>query len=344
MAYINDISIQISLATLALTEKSFDPLILGMNAVGKSEKIYTNAQTILTDMISDGFLITDPEYLMAAALMSQDVQPETVKVLRCPSSGTYVEALAELRGTDDAFYGVMIDSRTVADLQAVGDWAESNYKLFVGCCDDLSVLTDRNGTREAYLLHTTPEDYPECAWVGKCLPKQPGSVDWKWKVLTGQNAAEFGSTDLSTIRTNHGQTIQEQDGVSFTNEGITTSGTFIDTIIGRDWVQNQMEIELLALLLKNDKISLDDTGIAQIESVVRGVLKRAGDAGIVARAVSDEDLLLSDDKKYMFQVTVPKRADLSSNDRASRALTGVKWVYYEAGGIHTLSITGLITA
>jgi hypothetical protein len=339
MAFINDITISITRGTLGLEQRSFDPLIIGSGVAATG---ITDA-TDLTDLTTAGYLTTDAEYLMASAMFAQSPRPEIVRVYRKATATAYADALTTLRTTDDAWYTVCIASRDAADLNAVGTWANSNKKFFIGCTSDTAAYAARNADREAYIIHDDPTDYPDCAWVGQNIPKQPGSFTWKWKRLTGQTAAAYTSTQLNAIRTAHCQALQEQAGSIFVNEGQATSGEYIDVIMGQDWIEDQLNIAILDLFVKNEKIALDDTGIAQVEGKVRDVLKRAGDYGIIARAESDADLLLSDDKKYLYRVTVPLRADISTTDRSNRTLPDVKFVYYLAGAIHKAEISGVIT-
>ncbi|WP_367898824.1 DUF3383 family protein [Leptospira sp. WS58.C1] len=341
MAFINDIIIDITRGTQGLTQKSFRPLILkaGDSSATALEKYIVSD---LTDLTSAGFTSSDDVYKMAAVMFAQSPKPEDIMIVVSPD--TISDALDELRESDDNFYAVCITSRAKADLNAAGTWANANKKFFFGCSSDITSLDSRNVDREAYLIHNnTPGDFPECAWVGQNIPKQPGSTTFKWKRLNGQNASSFTKTELTTIRTSKGQALQEMAGATYVNEGTTTSGEFIDVIVGQDWVEDQLQTDLLSLFLNNEKIALDDSGIAQVEGVVRNVLKRAGDAGIVARASSEYDLKLSDDKVYMSQVFVPRRADISVNDRANRELKGVRFVYYLAGAIHKVNVNGLIT-
>jgi hypothetical protein len=342
MSYIQDITINISIASLGLQGRSFDPLIIATGATPIALQTFTNPTTLLADMVTGGYQITDAEYLMASSLISQDVQPSKVKVIR--ASGTYANALTSLRATDDEWYGILIASRAKADLNAVGTWANSNDKFFLGCSSDLTAYAGRSLDHEAYFMHDAPTDYPDAALMGKCLPKTPGSVSWKWKVLSGQTKCAFTSTQLELIRTANCMAYTYQSGQSFTNNGAMTSGVPIDTIIFKDWLQNDMIIGLLGLMINNDKIPEDDTGIAQIENVLRGSLKRGAQNGGIAAAVSDDDLKYSDDKKYMYQVFVPKRADISANDRAEGLVPGITFRYYQGRGVDQIEVNGYILA
>ena len=339
MAYLSDITISISDGTLGLSNRSFDPLIVGSGAVASGvTTVYE-----LTDLTDAGYTSSDAEYDMVSAMLAQTPRPQLIKVCRKATATDYDDYLDTIRVTDDAWYAVCIASRLDADLNSVGTWADSNGKFFFGCASGVAALSGRSVDRESYMIHTAPTDYPECAWVGRCLPSDPGSIDWKWKVLSGQTASTFTSSELTAIRAAHGNAIQSQAGVSFTNDSFTTSGKFIDVIMGRDWIEDQLKTDLLSMLINNNSIPYDDSGIAMVEAVVRGVLKRAGDNGLIAKASSAADMLQSDDKVYMFRVTVPLRSDTSSVDRANRTLTDVKFVYTVAGSIHEVEVTGTIT-
>ena len=341
-SFINDITITISRGTLSLSQRSFDPLVFGSGNQLTQSGIIDVAD--LTDLIDAGYTANDEEYKMVGAMFAQTPRPSICRVYRKPTATSYVNALTALQEVDSAWYGLNIQSRSKSDLNAVGAWSNSNGKMFIGCCSDESALSGRDYDREAYLIHDVPADYPDCAWMGKCISQQPGSITWKWKTLTGQTPAGYTLSQLNTIRADNGQAIQEQAGASFVNEGLTTSGEYIDVINGQDWVEDQIKVQLLSLFLNNGKIALDDTGIAQVKAIVSGVMKQAGDVGIIARAVSDDDLAKSDDKKYMYQVTVPQRSDISTINLNARTLPDVKFVYYLAGAIHKTVVTGLITA
>lgn len=341
MAFINDISINITAGTIGLSEQNFRPLILG--SAGTAATGVTVA-SVLTDLTAAGYDSSTEEYAMAAAMFAQSPHVSDIAVFRKADATDYDTALAALIETYNDFYGVVIESRDAADLALAGDWCNSNEKFFFGCGDAVADLTDRNVDREAYIIHDNDAtDYPECAWASKMLAKVPGSITGKWKILSGQNASTWTLTELNAIRAGNGQAIQEQAGVTFVNEGKCTSGEYIDIILGRDWIKDQLTTGLLGLFLRNDKIPMDNRGIAQVEGVIRDVLKRAGDNGIVAAATTDAEKADSDDKVYLYKVTVPDRADISVNDRANRNLTGVNFSYVSAGAIHNVTINGYIT-
>lgn len=343
-AHIEDIEINISLQTTAVSQQGFGrPLVLGSRDDEHALVDHYGEYADPASMVEDGFLTTDPEYKMAEKLFGQTIRPSVIAVYIRDAEASISAALTSLVQEHSDWYGLLITEHDNTSLHEAGDWTLANKRIFFGGSSNISVLTDRNNIREAYLLHTEPETFPEAAWVGLCLPQDIGSITWKWKKLSGIAASKFTLTELNQIRDGNAQTVTEQSGVIFTNEGITTGGEFIDVIQARDFVEARLREDLLAEFVNNGKISFDDAGFKKIEATLRARFDQCGLQGIIAAAVSEEDMALSDGGKYMYTVTVPTRAELMANDRAARNLTGVKFSFTIAGAIHTITINGIIT-
>jgi hypothetical protein len=304
-------------------------------------KEYSDLTSVSTDYHSK-----HPAYLMAGAMFSQSPCPPIIAIYSKSKSISIEDSLNKMKKEHNGFYAVFISERGDKDncecLHQAGKWAAENEKLFFGCSKSHDCLTKRKNEREAYIIHDSPEDYPECAWAGQNLPKTPGSITWKWKALNNQKACNYDTTYLNEIRNNNGQALTELGGIVYVNEGKTTVGQFIDVIRGKDWIKARMLENLYILLINNEKIPLDNTGIAQVEGVVRTVLKQAAKNGIIARATTEDELKKSDDKEFMYTVSVPTRSDLMQNDIANRILKNVGFVYYLAGAIHEAEVQGKI--
>ncbi len=343
MADLNDIVINITMLTKALSVKGFGlPLILGSKADGNALQGVYGEYASLTDMTEAGFEITDSEYKLAAQMFAQSPCPETVAVFCRDPETTISDALTTLITSHNDWYVLLITERDAASLELAGDFALSNEKMFFGCSASIATLTDRNNNREAYLIHDKATEYPEAAWVGMCLPKDIGSITWKWKAPTGVSAAGFSTTELNQIRTGKGQTFTKRSGIIYSNEGITTGGEYIDNMMARDYVQARLGEALFNLQVKNDKVPFDNSGFAMIESTMREVFKDCGKNGIIARVTIEDDAELSDEGEYMYTVTVPERADISATDRAARTIPGIKFSFTVAGAVHKMTVNGTI--
>jgi len=341
--YINDLDIQITLATKPLTQAGFSKiLILGERAapsdlISRYEEFSEPSQ-----MLAAGFKPTDPEYIMASLVFGQSPSPSEVAVYVYDKSAKTADALSELCQKHNDWYGLLVASRKIADQHAAGDFALGNEKMFIGCSDKVAILDKRNNKREAYLIHNEADKYPEAAWAGLCFPPTPGSITWKYQCPTGVNESNFDLKTLNEIRKNNGQTLSKRSGVVYSDEGITTGGEYIDVIMSRDFVKARLSEAIFGLKIRNGKIPFDETGAAMLEDAIRGVLHTAGGAGIIAGAVSEEDQKLSDNGDYMYMVNVPSRSEVPQNDRASRNWSGITFEFVIAGAVHSASIKGTI--
>lgn len=344
MPYIDDILIQITLETKALTLAGFGmPLVLGKKTdpdplIGELG-LYAN----MDEVSAAGYASSDNEYKMAAKIFAQSPAPSKIAIYTRDDTSNIADSLDAAKAINNDWYAVLIEERDKASIADAGDWAAANEKLFFGCSTDITALDARNNTREAILIHDDAANYPECAWVGLCLPQPIGSITWKWKSPSGVIASNLDTTQLNTVRTNKGQTFSERAGVVYSDNGITTGGEFIDVIQARDYIKTRLGEEIFGLSIRTKKIPYDNSGIAQVEATVRSVLKAAGNQGIIARVVSDADKVNSDEGTYQYMVTVPDRNDISVNDRAARLLPYVEFSFVIAGAIHEFVVNGTIT-
>ncbi len=345
MAFINDLSIAISLATKPISQESFSKiLILGSRATGSSLINKYADYSDVTSMVSDGFTSADPEYKMASLIFGQSPCPDEIGAYIRDESESVSEALDALSQLHDDWYGLLITERDSESLHEAGDWSLGNEKMFIGCTESASALTGRNNIREAYIIHDDADNFPEAALSGMCFPETPGSITWKWKSPTGVTASTFDLTTLNAIRSGNGQTFSKRSGVVYSDEGITTGGEYIDVVMARDYVKARIGEAIFALQLKVDKIPFDNSGAAMLDACIREVLHQAGEDGIIAVATTEEDKNSSDEGEYMYTLSVPDRSDVPANDRAARKWTGITFKFTLAGAVHGTAIEGTITA
>ncbi len=343
--YINDLNIAISLQTRVVETANFNlALVLGSRSGNHTLKGHYGIYSDLASLKEAGFLESDPEYKILTKLFSQNPKPAEVMVYVGDSTKLISERANNATSQNNNWYIMLITERDKATLNAAGDYALANEKLFIGGASSKTVLTSRNNIREAYLIHNQASEFPEVAWVGDVITKPVGSYTWKFRTPAGVTASNFSLTELKEIRQLKAQTLSLRAGVVYSDNGITTGGEHIDIIQSRDYIKSRLEEELFLLLTRNDKVSFDDLGIAKVESVIRSVLNEAGDIGIIATASSDEDRKASDEGKYIYTVSIPTRAEVSANKRAERALPNVRFSLTIAGAIHSVDISGVISA
>jgi len=258
---------------------------------------------------------------------------------------TWAEALVALRdvgnGGDDDWYELGILSNADADIEAVSDAVEamSTPKLFVfasseadilasPATDIISVLSAKNYDRTAGMYHSLAgTQYPEYAWPGLQLPKDPGSSTWFGKTLVGITADTITTTADTNIANKNGNSYQTIGGVDLTLDGRVVSGEWIGIIRGVDWLQAQIEEEVFSVLVNAEKIPFTDEGVGVILSTIRNILNQRG---------VDVGLLVADS----IVVEAPKVADISSANKTARTLPDITFSATLTGAIHKATIVG----
>lgn len=257
--------------------------------------------------------------------------------------------ITQIALVDDAFYGVTIAINSKANLDKVDAWAESASpkRLFAAQTAD-SVETQTGNsvigaamksaayTHTLPMYHSKPRQYMACAWLGLMLPKDAGSATFALKQLTGIDKDPLSTTQknaLDTCGLNYYVTAGSR-GVT-RKDGTVASGEKADIILGTDWLSNEIQVETFDLIAQADKIDFDDGGIAQVESVIRGVL----DLGVrrnFLEAGNGDDIPAPD-------VQPLKVSDVDPADRADRLLSGVRWSARLRGAIHAVNYTGTLS-
>jgi hypothetical protein len=244
---------------------------------------------------------------------------------------------------NDTFYGVLGLANSAAEIAAIAAWTETNKRFFLAASQDSAIATTvlAGATDIAATLRTAAYDrtavlyyernhlFADAAWDGRCLPLDPGSETWKFKTLAGIPASKLTATHRANIKAKNANWYEAVAGVNMTAEGTMASGQFIDIVRGTDWLEADMSTGVFGALVKPNKTPYTDGGIATIEAEVRASLQRGVNQGLLAEGSTS--------------VTVPKVANVSSNDKATRVLRNLKFGSTFQGAIHSAQIAGNIS-
>lgn len=352
MALKDIVEVNITRQTTSVAVAAFNvPLILSTFASGASgtPSTFTRAKSYgsAKALADDGWSTTGTVYKMANAIFSQNPTVNRIVVGRADSNDATVAAsLNAICGEENSWYGLVVDPAmvdTTAKISAIAAWVESAKKFSiiwtanVDCYDGTKTtdpaytLKDLGYDRTAVIFHAVPStgaDYPDAAWMGEGFPYEPGSSSWAYKTLKGvtPDNVDTKETTLQNKNCNYYSTV---GGVSITQEGKVASGEYIDIIIGTDWIEARLREAVYSALVNNRKIPYDDTGIAMIEGLVKGVLNEAASKGIL--------------QADSIAVTVPKYADIPQADKLARKLPDVKFSALYQGAIHSVTINGTIS-
>lgn len=348
MALKDIVTVNITRETTSVAVAAFNvPLILSTFATSKTTTAFTRARSYssIAEMADDGWGSSDAVYKMANAIFMQNPSVSRVIVGRADSGDADVAAsLSAIQNENNDWYGVVVDQAMAANAVSIAAWVESAKKFAIfwttstDCYDgtkdtDLaSVLKAAGYDRSAVVFHVTPStgaDYPDAAWMGEGFPYDPGSSTWAYKQLKGVTSDKITGGQESILKSKNCNYYMVVGGVAITQEGKVASGEWIDIIIGTDWIEARLRETVYSALVNNRKLPYDDSGIAVVEGLVKGVLNDAASAGIL--------------QADSIEVTVPRYADIPQADRIARHLRGVKFTALYQGAIHRVTINGTIS-
>ncbi len=280
----------------------------------------------------------------------------TVSSMLSATSGTVTETVPEtmtaITKSDNDWYGIAFTSRVQADILAMAAWTEAHRKIYGTAiveagAKDADVTTDtgyllqqNNYFRTHWWYHSEAgADFPECAITARCFAIDPGGETWALKKLAGVLTDNLTETEYNAIIKKNGNTFEKFRNVSITQNGKTAAGEWIDVIRFRDWLQEEITVNIFNTLINSDKVPYTDAGISIIENQIRAALDLGKKRGGIAPDEFDED----GSTNLGYTVEVPLASEISANTKASRILEDVRFTARLAGAIHVVNVKGGLT-
>ena len=311
---------------------------------------------IAAKVTADDTAAVTAEASASALTLTVKDKPVTVKgtglTVSIGGTQSIAEAMASITASDGDFYGVALTSRNQSDILAMADWTEAHEKIFgtavsevnaynADATDDtLSKLKAGNYYRTFAFYHADADkDFPECAVMARCFAIEPGGETWALKKLAAVTVDNLNETQYNAIKVKNGNTFERFRNVSITQNGKTAAGEWIDVIRFRDWLTEEIRLNVFNVLINNDKVPYTDGGIALIESQVRAALLKGQRRGGIAPTEYTDD----GDTNLGFTVSVPRASEISANTKASRILEDVRFTARLAGAIHVVKVEGSLT-
>lgn len=344
------VNVQINLNTNNVSAEGFNTiLVVGEHSNSEDRvKTYTN----INDLTEDGFTTTDPIYKAVSTAFSQSPHPSIVKVGQRRTSEEIADTMNAIMAEDNDFYGIVLASRETDDILAMAEWVETQTKLFgtstseetaksTGQQTDLiSTLKAKNYYRTFAFYHELADDeYIEAGIMAKCFNIEPGGETWANKILSGLTADNLTEAEYLAIFGKNGNTFEAFRNNNITQNGKVVGGEWIDVIRFRDWLQENITVNVFNLLINNNKIPYTDAGIALVENQVNSSLLAGQRMGGIAPTEYDENNV----ENPGYVITVPLASSIPANTKATRVLEGITFTARLAGAIHAVEITGSFT-
>lgn len=339
MASLDDIvNVQIRLNTSYVSTADFGTILIGgVMPVGKTVESYKSYDEAVADGIEDADTLA-----CIRAAFSQDPKPVRVKVAAIiGQSDTEMTRILKL---DDAWYAFVPateDKNTIIGLAAI---IETMKKIMIVSGHSYSDFTSLNDALKAKRYLRTAAimagtKFASAAWAAKCLSYSAGQESWALKKLSAVEPAKLtGQQRKYIVDDSNGSTLEwYSNDVAVTAGGKTAGGEWIDTVRGRDWLENYIQTEITALMINTDgKIPYTDRGIALLYSRLQSCLNEGVYRGLIAEDTENN----AGDVIKGYGIDVRWANEISANTKASRVYDGLSFWAKLSGAIHVVKITG----
>lgn len=208
-----------------------------------------------------------------------------------------------------------------------------DYRMFFTRSNDVDEIKEfkRSGYKRSVMFELPDvSKYPDAAWIGRAGSAPVGSLTWKGKTLAGINPIDINGTELYEIHERGANTYVTKAGDNVTSEGKTVSGEYIDEIHSDDYIKYNIEFAVQKLFNRSEKVPFTDQGISQIEAVVRTVLQRATNQGMIN----------IENGIPQYGTSFKRRSEIDPSEIASRTYNGGEFWYVRSGAIHESTIRG----
>ena len=366
-----DVTVEVSPS--AVPRASFNQLlILGVTGLGISVPITAvervREYSVVTDMLTDGFVTTDAEYLAAVKYMSQSPSPGTFWIgVRDTSSSpneSVAEALVACRAKNSSWYIAYSVEATVEDVKEIAPLVEmmvpstvfmyntSEESILIAdpAIDDVfTVLKDNSYSKSLGIYSTVAHMAAGVAGVACGLNSGLANSAF---TLFGKNIVGLTTEDITSGQKN---IIEGKNGnlyLSYGNyymvfePGVMANGYFFDQIVNRDMLVNDIQLSCMDLLYQNRKIPQTEAGMGMIYNVLaaacelavtRGHLASGTYTGIPFLNLNTGDFMPNG---YLIQST--PLSEQSITDRALRKAVPFYITVKEAGAVHSMTIEVIV--
>lgn len=250
--------------------------------------------------------------------------------------------LAAIVLADDTWYALYTFYNSNAYVLAAAAWIETQKKIYlfdvnetdaitttVGNSDTIDDIKTATYARTSGWYHPSPANMIALRLLARCLPLEPGAVNFKFKTLAGGlPVSGLSSTHKTNLRARNGNTYTTIAGLNISWDG-KTGDDYIDSIRNIDWQDDDMTKSIFEVLAAEDIVAMTPGGISKLEAAMRGSVERAMAKEIGVRGTEAFE--------------VPESADIPAADRLARILAGMKFSYDLANAVNEVEMNGTLS-
>lgn len=351
-----DVVVNISLESPKVSSNEMGVLIVSTEGI-KAFKTYTSIEDIKQDYttVNGDQVIETKAYKKAKALFAQ-ANPYTnsqiskvsmVGIAEPANANSVVNELDKIRITNDEWYILLTDLTTDEMIVAISKWAESTAvatanniskpKLYFAKTSNVELAGEI--TEQRAVIVCTDEssletEEADAAWVGYNAPAYPESTNWKFKMPNGVSPVSFTDSTKDILESGNFNFMTTENKRRYMKNGVCADGTFIDQIVGADYLTLSIQDALYETFVNNRKIPYTDDGFTVIASAVLTALDSAANLGIIAK---DQE-----SGAPIYSVKVPKFSESTAAQRKARVMPDIIWEAQQESAVNGVKTTGVL--
>ena len=345
-----DVVVVVTLEDVPQTIDTLDILLIS-TAGEKAAKTYTDLDEIKTDWTEASDM-----YKKAAALFNQGnaspapeslIRKVTIVGFATPESAeALVTAIKAYQDINNDWYIFLTDQTDDEYLEALGEFAaasepteaelssgvEDHRKLYIAQTD--SKTYSANTARTVVIYTENTDEHADAAWLGAVGPWYPQSVTWKFKMPAGISVPTLTASEITALESSSVNFVTSEYKKHYVKNGTCMDGEWIDAVLGADWIARTMREKLYDIFMTNINIPYEDSGFTTVAAGVFETLDEAAEYAIIA--------INPESGAGIYNVTVPKRAEATDQQVASRQMPDIKWEAQLGGAVHGVKIKGTL--
>lgn len=361
-----DVDVQISKPSAISTSFNLG-LIIGTTETTDSEIFHIyNSSTYSTEMVSDGYATTSPEYKAVTTYFSQGNYPDKVAVAYRDSS-TYanpVDALTAFRAMNNEFYGVcfveaLSDSQIAAIANAVEGYAvptvfyfatSDNKAITSGSSSVFDTLKTAGCTRTFGFYGTDANLAAGVLGVASSLNtmKDNSAYTLTYKSITGVTPDNLTDAQISTLTEKNGNAYCVfGNEYSFIYPAISSNGYHVDEVFLIDVAKHLIQISTVQGLTSSRVIPQTEDGVNKLISYISNACQTMANMGIISSGIWRGGTLKSlndgDAVQNGYYIQSDSVASQSPEDRAKRVSPPIYVALVATGAIEHVVINVVIS-
>lgn len=284
---------RISRATARITTQSFNVgMFLAEADANLNGQDFWTVSSVDDVLAIPGMATTSPSYLAAAAYFGLAISPDKLIIgQKLASDADHGAAVARIIAAGAKPYFVGAETRVFAEQQTITTYVNTKRMYFVAMSNTAAdiVAAGQSGAETAnsdrmalcYEVGNT-KTYNDMRAIGYFSAAPTGSWVAAAQVFNGAIKADLTDAEYDDAITNRMNVFVDFGGLVAMQNGLASSGEWIDVIVNLDWVDARIEEELALLKLANPKINYADDGVLLERTAILKVLRTAEDMSILA--------------------------------------------------------------